>query len=806
MQAKLLRTILFSFTVGVVVAGSILFVVIDNIYHANMIKNLDITGAVIAEKLSNSLAFSDVKIAGKSLAFSVNNQNIDLICLYNSEGVLFSEYTKSKNGTQCEGVASPITDELSVEKQNVLSLSIPIFEARPGVQGAPNTENKKTLGHIYIRANTSIISETQRTFILLLPLALFVSLFVAVILAKFLMIRSLVPLDTLYKLSIIIAKDPLSEERVEKKHNNELGEVIDVFNSMLDNLARENKELFLSENRFRKLAENAPIGVFLKTELGGYQYINTHWSLVTSLDSDSTHLFLSFINEADREHYKQTMALALYRKQAQNVEYRYTCPNRGERILIEYISPVADSVHGQCFVGSLLDMTELKSAQAKMEKLAYYDALTNLSNRTFFRDNLETLISAARKENTCVAMYMTNIDEFKKVNDSLGHDIGDRLLIEIAQRLQKTLKDCDVVSRMGGDEFVVLSRDTQLPGQLKETAERVFRALQAQINNGNDCIQVTGSVGVSIFPVDTKTPEELIRYAGMALYDSKKTGGNEITYYSKELGQKVRDKVRIEQKLRQALIDNKLDVFIQPQYLADSRKVYWGEALVRWHDDEDGYISPSIFIPMAEDTGLIYDIEDFVLDSVLTLLAEELEKLKKLGIQGVSVNLSAKQFFAPNFSKRIREKFQTYKVDPKLVEFELTETTVMDDIDKAIVVMESMRELGCHLSIDDFGTGYSSLTYLKRFPITSLKIDKSFIKDIPSDQNDVEISCAIIAMAHSLGLSVVAEGVETEMQAKLLASYSCEFLQGYYFDEPLSIAQLLARADYPQSVPLEVTA
>ncbi|WP_086933753.1 EAL domain-containing protein [Agarilytica rhodophyticola] len=810
-QARLLRTILFSFTVGVIVAGSILFAVVNNMSRTEMVENLSSTGSVLAENLSRSMAMLDVHGAQASLAFVANSQKIDLLCLYNKKGLLFSGYVNSSSSERCQEKVDPAVHFQYLEIHDDIVFYIPVVEKKVAKNSVFNSAALvgqpslgRVLGHLYVQTNTSVLAKAQWMFTLFLVFALIVSLCVASFLVKFLMRRSLLPLNTLFQLSKVIAKNPFSEERIKKVHDDEVGNVIDVFNTVLDNLAQENKALAFSESRFRTLSENAPIGVFFKTELGEYQYINTHWSHITGLDLVTVDVFVSHIDEVDRKRYQYAMSTILGNKIAQALEYRFVHPQRGERIFIEYISFVPDNSNGQRFIGTLLDVTELKLAQGEIEKLAYYDSLTKLPNRKFLLDKLDALIATAEKENTCIAMYMTNFDEFKKVNDSLNHDIGDQLLIDTAKQLQKNFRTNNMMARMGGDEFVLLVQDSQQPGQLKKTANYVLDALRSTIHEGNNFLQVTGSVGVSVFPIDASTPEELIRCAGMALHDAKKSGGNQISYYSKDLGHKMTERLRLEQKLRQVVIEKKLDVYIQPQYIAGTKDIYWGEALVRWCDSEQGYISPDVFIPIAEDLGLISDIENFVLDSILGLLSNKMEALSKLGIRGISVNLSAKQFFSPNFIDLIREKFRFYDVSPKLIEFELTETTVMDDIDKAIIVMESMRQLGCHLSIDDFGTGYSSLSYLKRFPITSVKIDKSFIKDIPNDQNDVKISCAIIAMAHNLGLSVVAEGVENETQANLLASYNCEFLQGYFLDKPLSIAELLERAEY--SMALEVNA
>lgn len=782
LHSKLLRTILIAFVGGIAIAGVILVILINNIARTNMIDGLNITGKIIADRSAASLIFFDQDSAAANLETAKNRQNIDFLCLYDSDGGIFTYYSSIGDTNPCESNVTPVSSNQIFEVDGNISVYMPVID------------QADLIGHLYMQANTKALIRNQWILSSILLLSLAASLLVAFVLGSRMVKRSLVPLDALTKTSSIIAENPLSEERADKKSDDEVGRLVDVFNDMLDNLASENRALVFSENRFRTLSENAPIGVFLKNELGEYEYTNSRWEEITGLDADSRRSYTSFIDKDDRQEYKEKVELATTKGKAETIEYRFQNPTCGNRVLMEYISPVADENDKKYFIGSLLDVTELKVAQFELEKLAFYDPLTQLPNRRFFRDHLDLAMVRAQKENKKIAMYMTDLDEFKKVNDSLGHDIGDDLLIDIANRLRSALHEGDVVSRMGGDEFMILLDNIEDPTRLDHASHRLLEALSTTANFGSQQIQVTGSIGIAIYPTDATTPEALMRYADMALYNAKGSGGNRVSYYSGELDRQIKEKVHVEQKLRKALEEKKLDVFIQPQYRSSDRSICWGEALVRWIDDEDGFIPPDVFIPLAEEAGLIYQIGDFVADRVIQLIAESGESLTALGMEGVSINLSAKQFFDPNFVKEVDGKIKSSGVSPERIEFELTETTVMDDVDLAVKVMRELRDLGCKLSIDDFGTGYSSLAYLKRFPITSLKIDKSFIRDIPDDQNDVEIACAVIALAHTMGLTVVAEGVETEVQAKMLAEQECEYLQGYFFDRPIPIEDLLSRA------------
>lgn len=782
-HSKVLRTVLISFIVGMTVAGMVLLFVFNNLSRKNMLDGLNVTAKIIADQSAASLVFTDNQSAQKNLAAAINRQNIDFLCLYDAVGQLFSRAVSDDATHLCEQDVTPVFAAQIRELEQKILVYIPVVD------------QSEFLGHLYLAANTKALSKLQWFFAAILLLSLSTSLGVVAMLSSRLVRRSLMPLDALHKTAVLIAENPLSDERAEKISEDEIGRLVDVFNAMLDKISSENTSLLISENRFRTLSESAPIGVFLKNERGEYEYTNSRWEEITGLDQESSASFTSFIDRDDCYNYKKSIDMALQNNGAEVIEFRFQNPHSGSRVLMEYISPVDNESGERCFIGSLLDVTELKVAQFELEKLAFYDPLTQLPNRRFFRDHLDSAILRAQKENKKIAMYMTDLDDFKKVNDSLGHDVGDELLVDIAKRLRETLFEGDVVSRMGGDEFMILLENIEDPTRLDSASKRMLEALNATATSGGQSVQVSGSIGIAIYPTDACAPEELLRFADMALYNAKGSGGNRVSYYSDELDRKIKERVRLEQKLRKALKEDKLEVYIQPQYMSKTREIYWGEALVRWTDEVDGVITPDQFIPLAEDAGLIYQIGEFVFERVLQVLSENGSQLSALGMLGISVNLSAKQFFAPGFASNIANKFSQFGVDPRLVEFEITESLIMDDVGSAIHIMEGLRKLGCQLSMDDFGTGYSSLAYLKQFPITSLKIDKSFIVDIPEDQNDIEISRAIIALAHSLGLSVVAEGVETEIQAKLLASYGCEFLQGFFFDKPMPIADLLARAD-----------
>ena len=636
-------------------------------------------------------------------------------------------------------------------------------------------------------------------FVTFLPFILMLGFVcVAALAAQYLVLRHLLSSFSKIREKLLTVLDESSHEKsIENDQGDTIDNTFDLFNKLIDKLRIDTDVVKLADGRFRALSDKAPIGVFFRNEAGQYEYTNMRWHEITGIDHSNA--FLSHVSGEDLERYKTMLCQVSLVDKTHIIEFRFQNPVRGERILMEYISHVQDEMGNLCFMGSLVDVTELKIAQTELEKHAFYDSLTSLPNRRFFRDYLDLAMVKSQKENDKIAFYMTDLDEFKRVNDSLGHTSGDTLLVEISKKLRQVISDSDVVSRFGGDEFIILESKAGDRSYLDKKAKAILDSMSTTVSVGASNIEITGSLGIAIYPDDASTPEELFRCADMALYDAKAAGGNAFSYFSHALDKQLNEKIQIENKLRRAIKDDLLEVYLQPQYLSSAKRIHWAEALVRWHDEDVGAISPDRFISLAEETGLIFDIGDLVLDKVLSCLSKNVDRLTQLGVKGISVNLSGRQFFDNYFTSKLKSKLRHYNVSPELIEFEITETTVMDDVDKAVEIMESLRSIGCRLSIDDFGTGYSSLSYLKKFPITSLKIDRSFIRDIPDDESDVEISCAIIALAHNLGLSVVAEGVETEVQAQFMAKHHCEFVQGFYFDRPMPLSEFLGRTPTLQS-------
>ncbi len=436
------------------------------------------------------------------------------------------------------------------------------------------------------------------------------------------------------------------------------------------------------------------------------------------------------------------------------------------------------------YVGIFSDITRKKATEEQLERLAYFDALTQLPNRTLFRDRLGQEISTARRHQGKVALLFLDLDRFKQVNDNLGHPAGDKLLQHVAQLLRQCVRESDTVSRLGGDEFTVIIPEIDTADQASGVAQKIINELARPLQLYGHEVHVGTSVGIAIFPDDGSDIDTLSRHADMALYKAKELGRNTFQFFSRELQQHIAERIAMEEDLRKALVADEFSVAYQPKYCVASGKVTGMEALVRWQHPKRGMVSPTEFIPLSEETGLIMEIGEYVLrQACMQTAAWRQDSGQPLR---VAVNLSARQFQAPRLMETIKLILDESGLPAEALELELTESMVVDDVEQAIATMRRLRDLGLSLAIDDFGTGYSSLSYLKRFPINTLKIDQSFVRDLSVDSDDASIVQAIIAMGRQLDLHVVAEGVETEEQLAFLRKHGCGEVQGYFMSRPLS--------------------
>ncbi|QDF96568.1 hypothetical protein CJ010_08505 [Azoarcus sp. DD4] len=450
-------------------------------------------------------------------------------------------------------------------------------------------------------------------------------------------------------------------------------------------------------------------------------------------------------------------------------------------------SPAGKATH---FVGALTDMTGHKQTEALLRHMAEYDALTDLPNRVLLRDRARLAIQSAAQSGRLAAMLFIDLDRFKNVNDSLGHSVGDALLRLVAQRLSGLVSPSDTISRPGGDEFVVLLTDLASREDIAAQAARIIAAFASAFRVDHYELSVTPSVGIAVWPHDGVDADTLLRNADAAMYHAKESGRNTYRFFTSEMSLQVRERLDLENLLRQALMRDEFEVHYQPQFSLADQRILGCEALIRWRHPERGLVPPDRFIPLAEDTGLIVAIGRWVLAAACT--QARLWQDAGLGDIPVAVNASPVQIHHGNFAETVAEVLTESGLPARLLEIELTESTLMADAAPVAATLTALQNAGVRLAIDDFGTGYSSLAYLKRFKLDKLKIDRSFINDLPGDVDDANITVAIIGIARSLGMGVIAEGVETPEQQQFLLERGCGEGQGYLFSRPLTAEAMTA--------------
>jgi diguanylate cyclase (GGDEF)-like protein/PAS domain S-box-containing protein len=451
------------------------------------------------------------------------------------------------------------------------------------------------------------------------------------------------------------------------------------------------------------------------------------------------------------------------------------------------IDPVANG-DGEVthFVGVLNDITEAKHYERRLHHLAHHDPLTGLANRTLLQERLRLAIEEAQRDGSIGALAFLDLDDFKHINDSFGHDAGDAVLRETAQRLRHCMRETDTVARVGGDEFVLVIKDQQDPAEISALLERIGRSVVMPVAFGSQEIVPGTSIGVALFPRDGDSVDRMMRAADAAMYHAKSLGKNNCQFYSAQLNQIVNQRLLLEVSLGRAIRGHELQLDYQPKVDLRSGRVVGAEALVRWNHPEYGLLPPAEFIPVAEQTGLIVPLGDWVLCEACAAL----QRLRGYGPGDfvISVNLAARQLRQREFVARLAETLKVHQVAPQQLELEVTESQLMDNPAEAMEALTDLKALGVRLSIDDFGTGYSSLSYLQKFPVDFIKIDRSFLVD--NGDGHAVITRAIIALGHNLKLGVIAEGVETHEQLAFLRDHDCDQIQGYYFSPAVSRAAL----------------
>jgi diguanylate cyclase (GGDEF)-like protein/PAS domain S-box-containing protein len=551
-----------------------------------------------------------------------------------------------------------------------------------------------------------------------------------------------------------------------------------------------------TEQQLRDLLDHASAVIYMKDMQGRYLCVNKRCEAIFDLEEEN------IINKTDFELFPANIATELQKNDqrvitsGEAIEIEETvCLAGVERIYHAVKYPLVNEdgrIYAVCGIST--DITERKLTEQKIFHQANFDTLTNLPNRLLALDRLSQLVVEAKRQQEHVAVLFLDLDDFKKINDSLGHDVGDKLLVEAAKRLTSVVRREDTVGRLGGDEFIVLLGGLSQGSDANPVIEGLLQQFRQAFIIEDRHLMLTASIGIAVFPDDGDSSTDLLRCADTAMYQAKYIGRNTYSYFTAAMNKDISRRLELEEKMRGALERNEFEVFYQPQYDLATNRIIGAEALLRWSNPLLGDISPAEFIPIAEHTGLIVPIGQFVfLQAVKTLVAWQ--NTHRHGLR-MAINLSPRQFRDPQLVSFIEQGLAEAKIPPQQIELEITEGVLMSGHAYIKRALNELHQLGIALSMDDFGTGYSSLSYLREYPFKILKIDRCFVDGLTQGEADKELVIATIAMAHALGLKVVAEGIETTLQLSILEGLGCDYGQGFLMGKPMKKLSLLSVSDF----------
>ncbi|GLI37043.1 GGDEF domain-containing protein [Geobacter hydrogenophilus] len=550
-------------------------------------------------------------------------------------------------------------------------------------------------------------------------------------------------------------------------------------------IRRETDAVREGEERLATFLDTANDLIHSVTPDGRLLYVNEAWQRTLGYTAEEVEAvsFFDMLHPDSREQCCAELQRVVSGDALSPMEAVFTAKD-GRQVIVEGSLTCAHGGDAPSVIWSICrDITERKHAEEQLYRLAHHDTLTELPNRILFMDRLQQAKALANRYRHQVAILFLDLDRFKIINDTLGHPVGDRLLQQVAQRIVGCVREVDTVARIGGDEFTIILVNVDTVEDVKRMGQKILKALAAPFNIDTYELFVTASIGISLYPSDGDNLDQLVKKADIAMYCVKGEGRNNVQFYSPQMDANADKRLLLETSLRKALDNREFRVYYQPKVDIVSKRITAMEALIRWEHPILGLVSPGEFIPLAEETGLIIPIGEWVLRTACFQNRE----WARQGIppMRVAVNLSGYQFQQKNLLETIRDILDETGLTADLLELEITESVIMQNPDFAVSVLNQLRDLGVHISIDDFGTGYSSLAHLKRFSVNTLKIDKSFVRDVEIDTADAAIATAIIAMGNSLNLKVIAEGVETEGQLTFLSDNKCDEVQGYLFSTPM---------------------
>jgi diguanylate cyclase (GGDEF)-like protein len=568
---------------------------------------------------------------------------------------------------------------------------------------------------------------------------------------------------------------------------------------------RKTRELLHSEARLEAAQRIAHLGTWEIEEGAADLALSREAARLLGLDEDPARLpleeFLARLDGAGETELGRAIARARRMGGGFSVDCTLRLSDESQRALHVQAETISGPEGAPVLAGTIQDVTKREEAQDQIRQLAYYDDLTGLPNRAFFNKTLHAALARARRRKDRLAVFFVDLDHFKRINDTMGHSAGDGLLQAVARRLLETVRKEDIVSRLGaddasgvarlgGDEFILLASDLKIAEEAAYVAQRILEAFRAPVPLGTGEVVVSASVGISLFPQDGENAEELLKNADAALYHAKDSGRNNYQFYNPRMNAAAFERLTLARSIRHALERNEFVLHYQPQVTPRDGRIAGVEALLRWQHPDLGLFRPAQFIAVAEECGLIQRIGEHVLDRACAQLDDWLAE----GLPPVrmAVNISGRQFHDPDFLVSVHKALWHARAPAEQIELEITESVLMDNAPATIEILRDLDAKGVRIAVDDFGSGYSSLSYLKRFPLDSLKIDRSFIRDVATDPQDAAIVSAVLGLARSLDLTAIAEGVETTDQRESLHELGCDLMQGYLFGKPMPAGEMKA--------------